>query len=58
MRHTNYLIEFMDGTERTVAGFSTTVEGGVLTVRTSDRTYGPDDYEHFPVANVKAWRQV
>jgi hypothetical protein len=58
VRHTNYLIEFMDGTEKTVAGFSANVVDGILDIRTSDRVYGQDDYAHFPVANIKTWRQA
>jgi hypothetical protein len=49
-------IEFTDGTAKTIAGYRTRVENGVLSVRTSHDTAYNDIWENFPLANIKTWK--
>ena len=50
-------IEFIDGTSQTIDGvFRTRIWEGMLGIRLSHNTAYPEEWVHFPLANIKSWR--
>ena len=48
-------ITFVDGTTEEVRAYKVTFDDSVLSLRTSHDTAYQDDWERYPLSNIKKW---
>ena len=52
---TTVTIMFLDGTTEEVRAYKVTFDDSVLSLRTSHDTSYRDDWERYPLSNIKKW---